>query len=188
MVKRTWALGILGVAIWGCGPPQIVPTMPPGTEYHRATREGDEGEALGEAGAHGEIQAPTARPGGESASAAPPTKPGEMRTLSNGLQYETLTPGEGPVARTGQVVAVHYVGTLTDGSKFDSSRDRGQSFSFQIGAGSVIPGWEQGVAGMQVGERRKLIIPPDLGYKDQERPKIPANSTLVFEIELMGIK
>lgn len=188
MTKRNWVLGVLGLSIWGCGPPQIVQTVPPGTELHRAVREGDEGDALGEQGAHGEIQAPTAHAESESSSPAPPTKLGEPRKLANGLQYQTLAPGEGPEARTGQVVSVHYDGTLSNGSKFDSSRDRGQPFSFQIGAGNVIQGWDIGVAGMRVGERRKLIIPPSLGYGEVPKPKIPANSTLVFEIELLGIK
>jgi hypothetical protein len=100
----------------------------------------------------------------------------------------TLTPGNGAVAKAGDRVSVHYVGTLTDGNKFDSSRDRNQPFQFMLGQGQVIKGWDQGVAGMKVGEKRKLTIPPGMAYGPQGRPpKIPPNSTLVFEVELLAI-
>ncbi len=104
------------------------------------------------------------------------------------LVIEDLRPGSGPAAKAGDNVTVHYVGTLTDGKKFDSSRDRGRGFAFQLGAGRVIQGWDQGVAGMQVGQLRKLTIPPQLGYGDRGFPPvIPPNSTLVFEVELLQI-
>jgi FKBP-type peptidyl-prolyl cis-trans isomerase FkpA len=100
----------------------------------------------------------------------------------------TLTPGTGAMAKAGDRVSVHYVGTLTDGTKFDSSRDRDQPFQFTLGQGQVIKGWDEGVAGMKVGEKRKLTIPPPMAYGAQGRPpKIPANSTLVFEVELLSI-
>jgi FKBP-type peptidyl-prolyl cis-trans isomerase FkpA len=100
----------------------------------------------------------------------------------------TLTPGTGPVAKPGDHVSVHYVGTLTDGKKFDSSRDRNQPFQFTLGQGQVIKGWDEGVAGMKVGEKRRLTIPPAMAYGPQGRPPvIPPNSTLIFEVELMGI-
>ena len=84
---------------------------------------------------------------------------------------------------------MHYVGTLTDGTKFDSSRDRGQGFDFKLGAGQVIKGWDQGVAGMKVGGVRKLTIPPELGYGARGYPPvIPPNSTLVFEVELLDVR
>ncbi len=104
------------------------------------------------------------------------------------LMIEDLEEGQGAVAQPGQTVSVHYTGRLTDGSKFDSSLDRGQPFSFKLGSGQVIQGWDQGVAGMKVGGRRKLTIPPDLAYGDRGFPPvIPPRSTLVFEVELLGV-
>lgn len=106
-----------------------------------------------------------------------------------GLEIEELAAGEGPVAADGQQVSVHYTGWLTDGTKFDSSLDRGQPFSFVLGQGMVIKGWDQGVAGMQVGAKRKLTIPPELGYGSRGFPgAIPPNSTLVFEVELLAVR
>jgi len=106
-----------------------------------------------------------------------------------GLQLDDLRPGTGAEARPGNNVTVHYVGTLTDGTKFDSSRDRGKGFSFKLGAGQVIKGWDQGVAGMKVGQLRKLTIPPELAYGTRGFPPvIPPNSTLVFEVELLDVK
>jgi FKBP-type peptidyl-prolyl cis-trans isomerase len=105
------------------------------------------------------------------------------------LLIEDLRPGTGDEAKPGHTVSVHYVGTLTDGSKFDSSRDRGRPFEFKLGAGQVIKGWDQGVAGMKVGQLRKLTIPADLGYGARGFPPvIPAGATLVFEVELLGVR
>ncbi|MBL8917665.1 MAG: FKBP-type peptidyl-prolyl cis-trans isomerase [Myxococcaceae bacterium] len=104
------------------------------------------------------------------------------------LQIEDLKLGTGAEAVPGKTVTVHYVGTLTNGAKFDSSRDRGQGFSFALGAGQVIKGWDQGVAGMKIGGLRKLTIPPELGYgAGGFPPVIPPNSTLVFEVELLKV-
>jgi len=108
--------------------------------------------------------------------------------MAETLQIEDLKEGTGAVAAAGQRVTVHYVGTLTDGSKFDSSRDRGKGFSFRLGGGEVIRGWDQGVAGMKIGGVRKLTIPPDLAYGDRGFPPvIPARATLVFEVELLAV-
>ncbi len=103
------------------------------------------------------------------------------------LGVEDVTVGTGEQAMPGQTVAVHYVGTLEDGTKFDSSRDRGEPFTFTLGAGQVIQGWDQGVAGMRVGGVRTLTIPAELGYGDRAVGPIPANSTLFFEVELLAI-
>jgi peptidylprolyl isomerase len=105
------------------------------------------------------------------------------------LQLDDVKVGTGAEATAGKSVTVHYVGTLTNGSKFDSSRDRGQGFSFRLGAGQVIQGWDQGVAGMKVGGVRKLTIPPALGYGSRGFPPvIPPDATLIFEVELLDVK
>lgn len=111
----------------------------------------------------------------------------EMITDS-GLKYEDTTSGDGAAAESGQTVSVHYTGWLEDGSKFDSSKDRNDPFQFQLGAGRVIKGWDEGVAGMTVGSVRKLTIPPQLGYGPAGAGGvIPPNATLIFEVELLDI-
>jgi FKBP-type peptidyl-prolyl cis-trans isomerase len=106
-----------------------------------------------------------------------------------GMKVEILTQGSGNAAKSGDTVTVNYVGTLQNGTKFDSSIDRGQPFEFTLGQNGVIQGWELGVAGMKVGEKRKLTIPPELGYGSQGAGGIiPPNATLIFEIDLLGIK
>ena len=113
----------------------------------------------------------------------------QMTTTASGLQYEDLELGKGDVAKQGQTVSVHYTGWLTDGTKFDSSKDRGVPFEFPLGGGRVIRGWDEGVAGMKVGGKRKLVIPPQLGYGQNGYPGvIPPQSTLVFEVELIATK
>jgi FKBP-type peptidyl-prolyl cis-trans isomerase len=112
-----------------------------------------------------------------------------LTKTASGLQYQDVVAGSGQTAAPGQVAVVHYTGWLTDGTKFDSSRDRGQPFSFPVGGGQVIAGWDEGVAGMKVGGRRKLVIPPELGYGPMGSPPvIPAAATLVFDVELLELK
>jgi peptidylprolyl isomerase len=109
-------------------------------------------------------------------------------TTASGLQYEDIVVGTGESPQAGQNVRVHYTGWLTDGKKFDSSVDRNEPFVFPIGAGRVIKGWDEGVLTMKVGGKRKLIIPPQLGYGARGIGPIPPNSTLVFEVELLGVQ
>jgi len=113
---------------------------------------------------------------------------GKEVTTSSGLQYVDLKVGTGATAQAGQTVTVHYTGWLENGKKFDSSVDRGQPFSFPLGAGRVIKGWDEGVQGMKVGGKRKLIIPSALGYGARGAGgAIPPHATLIFEVELLGV-
>jgi len=110
-------------------------------------------------------------------------------TTDSGLKYIDITEGDGTIPEVGQTVTVHYTGVLENGKKFDSSRDRNQPFSFKIGVGQVIKGWDEGVGTMSVGGQRQLIIPPDLGYGSRGAGGvIPPNATLIFDVELLGIK
>ena len=109
-------------------------------------------------------------------------------TTASGLKYEDVKVGTGDTAEPGKTVTVHYTGWLTDGKKFDSSKDRGQPFDFPLGGGRVIKGWDEGVRGMKVGGVRKLTIPPELGYGARGAGgAIPPNATLVFEVELLKV-
>ena len=121
-----------------------------------------------------------------------PTKvEGKGKSTSSGLQYWDLKEGTGTTASAGKSVSVHYTGWLaSNGKKFDSSVDRGQPFMFQLGAGQVIKGWDEGVSGMKVGGKRQLRIPPELGYGSRGAGGgvIPANATLIFDVELLAVK
>src|SRR5437868_9332034 len=119
----------------------------------------------------------------------PTRKERSMPTSDTGLQYDDLQEGTGQAAKAGDTVEVHYTGRLKDGTKFDSSHDRHQPFSFRLGAGQVIKGWDEGVAGMKVGGKRKLVIPAALGYGSRGAAGvIPPNAELTFEVELLGIR
>lgn len=114
---------------------------------------------------------------------------GKEVTTSSGLQYIDQVVGTGEIAKAGQTVSVHYTGWLTNGKKFDSSVDRGQPFSFHLGVGQVIKGWDEGVQGMKIGGKRKLTIPSNLGYGARGAGGlIPPHATLVFDVELLGVQ
>ncbi len=142
--------------------------------------------------------APTPAAASASAPAAAPEAtfapalqidPAALKSTASGLRLQDVKVGTGKEATAGHDVTVHYTGWLTNGTKFDSSRDRAEPFSFGLGAGQVIKGWDEGVAGMKVGGRRKLVIPADLGYgATGAPPAIPPGATLVFDVELLGVK
>lgn len=126
--------------------------------------------------------------GSATMAEGPPPIDGEEVNTASGLRYIAIVEGDGRTPKQGEKVYVHYTGWLTDGRKFDSSVDRGQPFAFELGAGRVIAGWDEAVAMMRVGDKRRLIIPPELGYGARGFPgAIPPNSTLVFDVELLGI-
>jgi peptidylprolyl isomerase len=121
-------------------------------------------------------------------AASPAAAMGNVTTTPDGLQIQDITVGTGVEAKSGDTITVNYLGTLTNGTKFDSSYDRNQPFTTQIGVGQVIKGWDEGMVGMKVGGKRKLTIPASLGYGSQDMGSIPPNSTLIFEVELLSVK
>jgi FKBP-type peptidyl-prolyl cis-trans isomerase len=129
---------------------------------------------------------PTTQPAAATTQPGATTHPANSVTTAEGLTIITTTPGEAG-AKDGDIVWVHYTGKLKDGTQFDSSHDRDEPIRFVLGHRDVIQGWDLGIKGMKVGEKRTLIIPPALGYGDKASGKIPANSELHFDVELMGI-
>jgi FKBP-type peptidyl-prolyl cis-trans isomerase len=157
-----------------------------------ATTSGSSMSAGGASAGGASATAPAA--GAASTAGAAAAVPGaatngaQQVTTPSGLKYTDLKVGDGTVAENGMVASVHYTGWLNDGTKFDSSLDRGTPFSFKIGSGQVIRGWDEGVKGMRVGGKRKLVIPPDLGYGDRGAGGvIPPNAWLVFDVELVEL-
>lgn len=134
-------------------------------------------------------QASSSPSSGSSSTGAAAMTDENIVTTPSGLKYVDIVEGTGEMPKKGQTVEVHYTGTLEDGRKFDSSRDRNQPFDFPLGAGRVIKGWDEGISSMKVGGQRKLIIPPDLGYGSRGAGGvIPPNATLIFDVELLEIK
>lgn len=138
------------------------------------------------------IYSASTKPGSGTASTqgGPPPIDSSIQTVTtaSGLKYQDITVGTGSEAKAGDSVTVNYTGWLTDGTKFDSSLDRNQPFTFTLGQGSVIQGWDEGVAGMKVGGKRRLTIPPDLAYGSQGASGvIPPNATLIFDVELLSV-
>ena len=151
---------------------------------------GDDGEAPAANGGQtpaADAETPAAE-GGDMTEGPPPLS-GDTVTTDSGLQYIDVEEGTGETPQAGQTVAVHYTGWLTDGTKFDSSLDRGTPFTFVLGAGEVIAGWDEGLATMSVGGQRRLIIPPELAYGERGAGvTIPPNATLIFDVELLEIQ
>jgi FKBP-type peptidyl-prolyl cis-trans isomerase len=180
---------VLALAVVGCEePPQIIQSAEPGMDRPRVlpVTEGEGAQAIGEQprGLKTKIEPPPKK----DIPPALPTAKGETKKTKGGVEYQTLKEGTGPEVKVGQKVTVHYTGTLEDGTKFDSSRDRGQPATFEIGTGQVIDGWDQAVPGMKVGERRRLKIPSNLGYGPAGRDNIPSNANLNFDIEVLDAR
>jgi hypothetical protein len=184
MKSRIAILGILGGLILGagCDEPHIVPVMPPGVPEQRILppTAGSPAEALGEGARTGNQGAPSL----VSTVISEPTPIGQPKTTPSSLVYETLKEGTGPASKPGDKIKVAYAGRLSSGERFDSSNE----FPLQIGIGSVIKGWDEGIPGMKVGEKRRLTIPGTLGYgANGSGNKIPPNATLIFDIDLLAI-
>lgn len=196
LVPSAFAAAVLSCVLVGCAPqveppapdaPQAaaVPTL--GIEKNASAGAEEGGEPRG--GDAAESLPGRAKPDAATQFGGPKLEPG-MKLLANDLRVKDVKVGTGAEAVEGKTVTVHYTGTLQDGTKFDSSRDKNEPFSFPLGAGRVIPGWDQGVAGMKVGGVRKLVIPPGLAYGPQGTPDgaIPPNAYLNFDVELLKVE
>jgi hypothetical protein len=189
MVAVLAGAGLCMICI-GCHEPEgFVPSTPPGLDYRslEQVKEKNEPEALGEQGSV-TVSSSTQSPILPGLVPADPTPLGETKTTPGGVKYETLKEGTGAVAKAGQRLTVHYTGTLDDGRKFDSSHDRKEPATFEIGTGKVIKGWDEAVPGMKIGERRKMTIPPALGYGALgSGSSVPPNASLTFVVDLLDV-
>ncbi len=181
---------VMIMAMAGCdAPEQIMPTTPPGAVIPRTPPDANNpAEAIGEALA----VTPKTSSGESTIKPAPytpalPTKKGETKTTKNGVKYETLKEGTGEELKPRRIALLHYEGKLEDGTVFESTRDRGDPARFTIGTGQLIKGWEEALPGMRAGEIRRLYVPAALGYGDRASGRIPANSNLIFEVELIRV-
>jgi peptidylprolyl isomerase len=177
MNRTTWTLALVAVVALAVG---------------ACAKKAPEAPAPQAEPAKAEAPAPAPTPAAAVEAPAPEAAPasvGDKVKAPSGLEYEILTVGNGVIPQPGQTVRVHYTGWLTDGTKFDSSVDRGQPFQFVLGRGQVIKGWDEGLSTMRIGDKRKLTIPPELGYGPRGAGAvIPPDATLVFEVELLGIQ
>jgi FKBP-type peptidyl-prolyl cis-trans isomerase len=178
-------LGVMGLVVVGCEPPDMVSVAPPGAPIPKQSPDEEPASAQGEMASP--LRGETPLPKAQDYTPAPPTAKGETKTTKRGVQYETLKEGTGPVLEFSQTGQFLYVGKLEDGTVFDSNRESGKPMERPLA--NLIEGWQEGLPGMKVGETRKLIIPPVLGYGAKgSGDKIPPDATLVFEVELVGIK
>ena len=170
----------------------VVIVLVRGARAHRVRKADGAPQGRGHPGRGAARRAASASAQPAATAAAKPAetqKPAEAPPSNEKLEIKDLVVGKGTEAKTGDTVKVHYVGTLPDGKEFDSSKKHNQPFDFELGAGRVIKGWDQGVAGMKIGGKRKLTVPPSLGYGARGFPPvIPPNATLIFEVELLEVK
>lgn len=179
------AVAILAVIVLAGCPEKKADTAAEGQPMSDPSLAPESSELAAETAAEEAREEPADKPADEAKTDAE----GEMTTTESGLKYTDIKVGDGASPEKGKTVVVHYTGTLDDGTKFDSSLDRNEPFSFTIGMGEVIQGWDEGVMGMKVGGKRKLVIPPDLAYGERGAGGlIPPNATLTFEVELLDVK
>jgi FKBP-type peptidyl-prolyl cis-trans isomerase len=187
-LRQLGILGCLGIVLTGCDEPeQLVPVAPPGAVIPRTPPDKDNpAQAQGETiSVSPKITDTTAK--STTYTPAAPTAKGETKTTKSGVKYETLKVGTGEEIKPGQVAHIHYEGKLENGTVFDTSKTKGTPFTVTLGTGQLIKGWEEAIPGMRVGEIRKLIVPPALAYRDQQNGKIPPNSTVIVEVELIAV-
>ncbi|MFM7130797.1 MAG: FKBP-type peptidyl-prolyl cis-trans isomerase [bacterium] len=177
-----------GLLLSGCGePPQIVVAVPSGVEVREVPPPQKEGEGPAALGESNTAQAKELQRQASEAAVKSAKQFDLEQYKGQGLKVETVAEGSGEGAKSGQTITVHYTGTLENGKQFDSSRGK-SPFTVVLGAGQVIKGWDAGLQGMKVGEKRKLTIPAAMGYGSTGQGQIPPNSTLLFDVEMIAIK